>query len=233
MLNQEIANRLNKMERTYFFERMTGEASGSGYIASNTWRGWRASPRIDGAVKDALVAAFDFLIDRFERFLRSAIPLNRSLFDKFHEGEIDALYQFERSYHQEIIIHPDAVGDFKGYAYNSYAKIINLAHTHWCFRPQPFSKKIKYNPIDSHELRHSLHVPLDTKVFAGINNLRSTGLLIKSSVRIPKGGMGAVKSKEHYCQIQNYLRSVADQVPSANFNGNTVSPLAFEALWGT
>jgi len=86
--------------------------------------------------------------------------------------------------------------------------------------------------MDSNELRHCLHVPLDTKVFSGINNLRSIGLLFESSVIIPKGGMGAVKSKEHYYQIQNYLRSVADQVPSINFNGNKVSPLAFEALSG-
>jgi len=121
MLNQKVANHLNKMERTYFFERVTGEASGSGYIASNTWRGWRASPKIDGAVKDALVAAFDFLVDRFERFMRNTISLNRSLFDKFHAGEIDALCQFAQSYHRETKIHPDALGDFKGYAYNSYA----------------------------------------------------------------------------------------------------------------
>jgi len=43
--------------------------------------------------------------------------------------------------------------------------------------------------------------------------------------------MGAVRSKEHYYDLQYWLRSVADGVPSTNFSGRQLSPLAFEAFW--
>ena len=36
---EELTDILNKMERQYFFERTTGEASGRGYIRSNTFIG--------------------------------------------------------------------------------------------------------------------------------------------------------------------------------------------------
>ena len=232
MVNQSLVSQLNEMERAYFYQRRTGEASGTGYIGGNTWRGWRASPKIEGAVKDALVAAFDFLVERFERFLRETSSVDRSKFDAFHEIEIEALFKFFQSHHKATVVHPAAGGDYNGHAYNSYAKVLNLAYTHWCFRPQPRSKKIQYDPVQHPGLLRCLHLPLDTNVHICVNELRLNGTLPPSSVRIPNGGMGAIRSRDHYMQVQSYLRSVVDHVPSMNFPGNMVSPLAFEACWG-
>jgi len=59
-MSSVLAEALNGMERRYFFERSkTGWASKTAYIGGNTWRGWRATPKIDDAVVRALVAAFD------------------------------------------------------------------------------------------------------------------------------------------------------------------------------
>ena len=232
MMSTNISDMFNEMERFYFFERRTGEASGAGYIAANTWRGWRASPRIRGAVSGALVAAFPFLTDRFEGFLHKTPSINRSLFDAFHACEIKALYDFLQSYCRNTNIHPAAIGSYNGYAYNSYAKILNLAYTHWCFRPQQRSNQIQYDPTQNSELLRCLHVPLDKKVHGGVNELQRKRILPPSDVQIPTGGMGAVRSVECYVKIQNYLRGVVDQIPSNNFLGNTVSPLAFDAFWG-
>jgi hypothetical protein len=179
-----------------------------------------------------LVSAFDFLVGRFERFFKKTQSLDRVRFDAFHREETKALYQYSKSFHSGIIVHPAASGSFYGYAYNSFAKVLNLAYTHWCFRTNPLSKKIQYEPALHPELLFCLHIPLDNKVLERIKNLSSDGCIPNLSVHIPNGGMGSIKSKEHYYQIQNYLRAVADNVPSKNFLGKTVSPLAFEALWG-
>jgi len=227
----ELSRKLNEMERRYFFERTIGEASGTGYIGSNTWRGWRASPKIENAPKNALVAAFDFLTQRFERFISQNPTPSRMDFDEFHKGEVDALFEFLQSFHSNTRIHPAAEGRYHEFAYNVYAKVVNLAYSHWCFRPQPVTGNIKYNPVKNPHLLHCFHVPLDTKVNRGIKEGIKSKLFPSPRTDIPSGGMGSIKSKHHYDEIQNYLRSIADQIPSDNFKGLSVSPLAFEAFW--
>jgi len=232
MTDRSLAKQLNEMEYAYFFDRRTGEASARGYIDGKTWRGWRASPKEEGAVKEALIAAFDFLTPRFESFLKDTHALTRSQFDAFHDHEIEALHHYARSYHRSVEVGPAAKGECHGHAYNSYAKVLNLAHTHWCFRPDPRLKRIRYDPSRNPRLLQCVHVPLDTKVCKGIRRLLSEGLLPSCSVRIPSDGMGSIRSREHYQEVQNYLRAIVDKVTSTNFSNSTVSPLAFEAFWG-
>ncbi len=122
-----------------------------------------------------------------------------------------------------------AQGRFHGFAYGSYCKVLNLAHTHWCFRRRPNKLDIQYPPASNPQLRHSLHVPLDEKVLGGVGSLIDNGEL--PHFVMPRGGMGSVKTRDDYIAIQNYLRDEADKIKSTNFPGSNVSPLSFEGFW--
>jgi hypothetical protein len=224
-----IADRLNQLEKYYFFQRTTGEASASGYVDANTWRGFRSTPNTSGAGAQALQGAFHMLARSLERFLQQTANLTRQAFDAFHEKQVDELYDLLQTARAGMAVHPVAEGDFHGRAYNPYAKVVNLAHTHWCFRPQP-NGLIQYPPQSFPELRRCLHVPLDVQVLDGVRELITGGSLPRFA--IPRGGMGCVKSKQEYLDIQNYLRREADKIDSKTFRrGSKVSPLAFEGFW--
>ena len=231
MNKKELSQLLNRMERSYFFERSIGEASGTGYIAGSTLRGWRSSPKTPNAPKRVLVAAFSFLVPRFEAFITNNPQLDRSSFDAFHSQEVDALFNFIQSFNPNVRVCPASKGSYNGYAYNVYAKVVDLTYTHWCFRRQPNSVLVDYPPAKYPYLLECLHVPLDGKVLSGIIQASHKGILPWPRITIPSGEMGSIKSKRQYDDIQNYLRSLTDQVMSENFNGQKVSPLAFEAFW--
>jgi len=233
MTSVALAETLNKMERRFFFERRTGRASRTDYIGGNTWRGWRASPKIEDAVVRALVAAFDVFVARFQDFYKQNGPVTRKVFDAFHAGEVEFLFEFTKKHHRAAQVHPASAGDCHGYAYNSYAKVLNLIYTHWFFRLVPNSRppKVNYAATDYPDLVFCCHVPLDTQIHTGLRDFISRGLIQKPSVEMPNAGMGSVRSKEHYYALQEYLRSIADSIQSSNFPGRPVSPLAFEAFW--
>jgi hypothetical protein len=224
-----VAAKLNELERDYFFQRTNKVASGNSYISSNTWRAFSAVPKTDNVPSEALRAAFDFLSGRFEAFLQTSSNITRPSFDAFHETEVEALYHYLRTYRAGVIVQPRAKGSFHGSAYNAYCKVLNLAHTHWCFRRRPGGQVVQYLPTEYPQLRYCLHVPLDTKVLTGVGSMIDSGAL--PFFGIPRGGMGSVRTRNEYVAIQTYLRSEADKVQSTNFPGTTVSPLAFEGFW--
>lgn len=208
---------------------MQRRSIGKNYIASNTWRAFRSIPKTDNVPSEALRSAFDFLSNRLERFLQKSSSLTRPCFDAFHENEVEALYDFLNTYRSGIVVQPRAEGSFHDCAYNAYCKVLNLAHTHWCFRRRPNKLEVQYPPLDYPAIRHCLHVPLDTKVLAGVGSMIDSGELPCFS--IPRGGMGSVRTQSEYVAIQDYLRGEADNIKSTNFPGSTVSPLAFEGFW--
>jgi hypothetical protein len=163
-----------------------------------------------------------------ERFLQQTPNLTRQAFDAFHGKQVDELYDLLQTARAGLVVHPATEGDFHGRAYNPYAKVVNLAHTHWCFRPQP-NGMIKYPSQSFPELRRCLHVPLDEQVLDRVRELIAGGYL--PPFAIPRGGMGCVKSKQEYLGIQNYLRREADKIDSKTFRDGKVSPLAFEGFW--
>ena len=132
-----LADQLNQLERYFFFQRDIGEASGRGYIASNTWRGFRSEPKTARAISTSLTSAFDFLTPPFDSFIQDHGDLSRSTFDAFHAQQVDDLYAYLQTPRSGAVVFAGAEGDFHGRAYNPYAKIVNLAHTHWCFRRNP------------------------------------------------------------------------------------------------
>jgi hypothetical protein len=222
--------RLNAMEHEWFFKRTTGVASGNGYIASNTWRAYRATPKEEDAPSRALKRAFVPLADRFDLFVREPGPLVRDRFDRFHEREMEWLFEFLQTSDRRCTVQPAAAGEFHGYAYNSVAKVLDLAYSHWCFRRPPDSNRCKYDPTMHPEIRLCLHVPLDTQVLSGINEMVKNGMLTRE-MSVPRGGMGAVRSIEEYRRIQEDLRSVVDRFESTNFASCKVAPIAFDGFW--
>jgi hypothetical protein len=229
----QIGEELNLLEKYYFFERATGEATPAGYIDSNTWRGFLSIPKMEGVPSAALKSAFTFLTDRLKPFVNATADLShltREAFDSFHIGEVEELYRFLRTCTRGARVQPRAEGEFHGLAYNSYCKVVNLAHTHWCFR----RVLCQYQTAYAFRLRHCLHVPLDMKVLNGVHGMITRGILRDPGILIPHGqcaGMGSVKSKKHYQDIQDFLRCEADKIASASFRGSKVSPLAFEGFW--
>lgn len=202
MPTRTLSSILSELERDFFFRRTTGRASPEGYIASNTWRGWTSTNGIDGAVRDALYAAFDQIKRHFDDFYAAHPSFTRDEYDTFHSTEVESLHNFLNRFHRHSKVFPRANGDFNNHAYNAYAKIVNLGHTHWCFRDRPGLSTCKYDPQKHPILRKSLHVPLDLKVLKGIRVLINEGLLHKSDIDVPSGAMGAVKSLSGYLQIQ-------------------------------
>lgn len=224
-----LAATLNKLEQEYFFRRCNKEASSKNYIDSNTWRGFHSLPKTPYVPSDALRSAFDFLSKRLEAFLQKTPNITRAGFDAFHKNEVEALYEFLCTYRSGIVVQPRSTGGFHGFAYGSYCKVLNLAHTHWCFRRRPNKRDVHYPPAAHPELCNCIHVPLDSKVLGGVEALIAVGELPYFS--IPRGGMGCVKSYSEYIAIQNYLRTEADTIKSTNFLGSTLSPLAFEGFY--
>lgn len=229
----DLFNELNRLEKYYFFERRTGDGTPEGYIDSNTWRGFHSVPRRKDVPSTALKNAFTFLADRLKPFV-NATPdlahLTREAFDSFHVGEVEELYRFLRTCTRGTVVEARAKGAFHALAYNPYCKVVNLVHTHWCFR-RAFCQ---YPTAYAFRLRSCLHVPLDEKVLNGLQSMIAGDLLPDPGVPIPHGqsaGMGSVRSKGHYQDIQNFLRREADKVTSKSFAGCTVSPLAFEGFW--
>jgi hypothetical protein len=222
-----LEQHLNELEHAYFFQREKGGASGSGYIGTNTFRAWRSTPYKKGVIGNRLESAFRPLNKRLDEFIRDRPQPSREEFDRFHSDEVDWFYGF--THLGDIVIHPSASGEYHGYPYNAYAKIVNLAHMHGCFH-KSYDGVVKYDPLGHPHLRHCLHVVLDSKVNIGIRDAIKAGILPESGVEIPSS-MGGIKTKQHYYEIQDYLRSVVDSVASRNFPGHSVCPLAFEGHW--
>ena len=50
---RSLGNVLRDLEHQFFFAPRAGEATPEGFIAGNTWRGWRSTPKEDGVNKEA------------------------------------------------------------------------------------------------------------------------------------------------------------------------------------
>jgi len=222
---------LNEMEHRFFFERMVGTASAEGYIGNSTFRGWRSYPKRDGIVKKALEDAFHSVIAAFQSFIQRHPNPTREQFDDFHDLQVDKLYGFLRPYLRKprVLVFPAAKGSYPSadkYAYNTYAKVIDLAYSHWCFRPHPTSGKVEH--VGNSSLRHCLHVSLDSKVLDAIRCMVAEYSSQLTPIQVPDGGMGSVKSRIDYYRIQHWIRSVVDIESSTTFIGHTIAPLAFD-----
>lgn len=231
----KFASYLNKLEHLFFCERTAGFASGSGYIDQSTLRAWRCEPKQAGWIKHRMVVAFEHLGKSLEAFLKANPAPDRDRFDAFHDGLVKELYEFLSSTRQRPVVHPSVEGNFHGYAYNVYAKVVDLAYTHWCFRPPHSSNSaVRYPPSEFPALRHVLHVPLDGKVVAELHGLWDKGTLPQPQFSTPPrgGGMGSIRSRDQYNDLQSYFRANSDPIRSTNFPGHSVSPLAFDGLWG-
>jgi hypothetical protein len=230
---RSLANQLRDLEHQFFFAPRAGEATPEGFIAGNTWRGWRSTPKEDGVIKEALQHSFDHLTPRFQGFLHDTRPLTCESFDRFHESQVESLREFLESFRQGISIHPAAAGEFYRHSYGAYAKIVNLAYTHWCFLPRRNKAPRRFDPESQPDLRKCLHVPLDEKVLEGIQGLIDRGDFSAQRIPLPKGkaGMGLVTSRQQYMDIQLGMRAVVSDISSKSFKGHSVSPLAFEGFW--
>lgn len=216
---------LNALERKFFFERTVGEATRDGYIAGNTGRGWRATGSDQGSVLSFLKEYFDEIVEQLVEFCRSNPGPDRDCFDDFHGKQVLRLYDIckERGFR------PAAEGDFNDHSYNVYAKVIDLACTHYCFPRHPDSQKPKINESTIPGLRRCVHVPLDINTLEFLRvYMKLPGAIVDNSLTIPKGGMGSVRNKALYSAIQAFIRENVDRFQSTNFQGHSISPLAFE-----
>src|SRR6266404_6069519 len=150
------ADRLNQLERYWFFQRTSGEASASGYIGSNTWKGFCSIPKIASAPSEALKNAFNMLAGSLKQFLGRTPNLTRQVFDVYHEKQVEELFDLLQTARAGVVVQARADGNFHERAYNSYAKVVNLAHSHWCFRPQPNGRIEKDPPASFPDLRRCL-----------------------------------------------------------------------------
>lgn len=216
---------LNALERKFFFERTVGEATPNGYIDRNTVRGWRAAASRPGEMLKFFRAHFDVIIQEIVEFCQDHPAPDRESFDAFHRKQVLRLY--ERC--NERGFRPAAYGDFNGHPYNGYAKVIDLACTHYCFRRHPHGQKPEINESAIPGLRQSIHVPLDSNTLDFLRAyLKFPGAIGDSGLIIPKGGMGSVRNEALYSDIQAIIRKNVDRFQSVNFQGHSISPLAFE-----
>lgn len=232
---RSLGNVLRDLEHQFFFARTRGEATPEGFIAWNTWIGWRAIPETDGVPKQALQSSFDHLTQRLQEFLKTTIPLTCEAFDRYHESQVESLREFLESYRHGVSVRPKSAGEFHGCSYGAYAKIVNLAYTHWCFLPRRNKDMAtrRFDPASRPDLRKCLHVPLDSKVLMGIQGLIDRGDFPSERIPIPEGkaGMGLISSRRQYMDIQLGTRAVVSEISSRSFKGHLVSPLAFEGFW--
>lgn len=233
MTGRSLANELRDLEHKFFFAPRAGEATPEGFIAGNTWRGWRSAPKTEGVVKEALQSSFNYLTQRLQQLLLNSKPLKRESFDQFHAAEVESLRGFLDSFRHGVGIHPAKTGEFHGHSYGAYAKIVDLAYTHWCFFPRRNQAPRQFEPETQPDLLRCLHVPLDEQVLDGIQRLIDRGSLRPEHFNLPKGkkGMGLISSRDQYMVVQLAMRSVVSDIPSKSFKGQSVSPLAFEGFW--
>ena len=124
---------------------------------------------------------------------------------------------------------PAANGEYYGRAYNSYAKVVDLANKHWFCKVFLSTKKNTKYANRLAAVRNALHVPIDIQVLNGIRDLLARNE--QPPIDLPKGGMGTVKTFEKYTALQQAFRGLVDPVPSDRFPGETVAPLVIDSYW--
>jgi hypothetical protein len=223
-----LADEITKLEKYYFDKHVTEELLEQPYIASNTWRGFSSTFKTKDAASHALLYSYDHITLDLEAFLDANAAFDRDAFDACHHKQVEDL-----RIHLNIQPNGDRVtasskGDYYGCAYNSYAKVVDLANKHWFAKVLLSRGKNKYTPRLA-ELRTVLHAPLDMQALTGLRNLLARNEMPTDD--LPNGGMATVKSQEKYATVQGILRALADDVPSARFDGEPTAALVFDAYW--
>ena len=224
----DLPEEIVAMETYYFGKYLDDDMKGEPYIDSDTWRGFSSKFKTKDLASHSLLCAYEHIILDLESFLDDRTEFTREEFDAQHHRQIESL-----RIHLNIQSNGDQVaaaanGTFYGSAYNSYAKVVDLANKTWFARVFLSNNKSKYSP-HLPKLRHALHVPLDITAHNGLRHLMEKHSLPPAD--LPKGGMGTVKSQGKYLEMQSLVRSIVDPIKSDRFESETVAPLVIDSYW--
>ena len=210
---------------TRYRTREIGRGTPDGFVGGDTLRAFRPKP-LPGSVIRPLFVVFG---RRLDAFLKKNSTPSRSDFDAFHAKEVIA---FHAAITAGGVWSAGQNGDLPdGSAYNVYAKVLNLIHTHWCHRPAPGFPNGRYpvgSPIDN-----CLHVPVDSRVAIGVKPLIIAGELprIMAPMFAPRAlkmsawiAMTSIRTKENYDAFVTYFRDISDSI-------GLTAVEAFEGFW--
>jgi hypothetical protein len=220
---------LGGLEGYYFGRYLVAETLSRPFLDPNTIRGFQAIPNIPGVIKDRITFSFDYIVAGLEEKLDKLPAISRESFDELHRKQIEDLRVYLNMRTDGAQLAPRAKGEFYGYSYNSYAKVIDLVNKYWYFEQVLIGAKSKYADRVA-ALRGVLHVPADEFLMANLKRMSTEYSL--TPYNYTTGGMSILKSLEKYEETQAYVRTIVDAVPSKRFTGETMSPLVLDSFYG-
>jgi hypothetical protein len=226
MLEETIHN----LEGYYFNRHIVPDTLSLPFLDANTTRGYQAVPNTPGVIKERITFAFDYIVAGLEEKLDKTHDLSRTLFDDIHRKQVEDLRIYLNMRTDGAQLHPRAKGDFYGFSYNSYAKVIDLANKFWFYEQLLTGAKSKYVGLMP-ALRHCLHVPADEFLLNNLKKLSTDEANGLPPFAYTTGGMSVLKSLEKYEETQAYCRTVVDSIPSKKYPGESTSPLVLDTYY--
>jgi hypothetical protein len=221
---------IHGLEGFYFNRHIVPDTLAKPFLDPNTIRGYQAIPNTPGVIKERITFAFDYIVAGLEEKLDKTHDLNRVHFDEFHRQQVNDLRIYLNMRTDGAQLHPRAKGDFNGYSYNSYAKVVDLVNKYWFFEQYLTGAKSKYVHFMP-ALRHVLHVPADEYLLNNLKRISGDEGYGLAPYAYTTGGMSVLKSLEKYEDTQAYCRAVVDGVPSKKFPGESTSPLVLDTFY--
>ncbi|CAN5139128.1 hypothetical protein BH11PLA2_BH11PLA2_47790 [soil metagenome] len=223
-----LEDTIHGLESYYFNKHIVPDVLQRPFLDSNTSRGYQAVPNVAGVIKERIIYSFDYIISGLEEKLQVNDDLTREVFDEIHKKQVEDLRIYLNMRTDGAQLAPRAKGDFYGFSYNSYAKVIDLANKFWFYEEYLTGAKSKFAAMMP-ALRHVLHVPADEFL---LNNLKRISTEYElEPFTYTNGGMSTLKSLEKYETVQLYVRAIVDAIPSKKFPGETTSPLVLDTYY--